>query len=573
VRGLRSAVHPVGWLRPDLFGELQIYVDRGALVAAADLGRDEFEPPPDDLDGALRTAFDRGPAFLALPRHRSLVSEWVRVPRGVRYLDLTAVIDLPGDEPRRYEHSKLFFSADGDDGFSSERVICFRVRWLRRVQTVRLLLPESIRLASRARFRLEPLPYCGGGRAAVHSLRFAREDGRREVSRIAGVYALKEQTLHAVQEAEESKLEVCEHYPSSLSVELTARCNLTCSHCSSHGEADLHHRYNRMPEMTVARLERLADETFPSLTALGIVGRGEPLAVSNRLWSALIERLRRDRVFLTAVTNGTFMARRVTPELMPLLETLTVSVDGGSQETFGSHRGGARLEDLLEQVAAYDELRRSSGLTRRPRLGFSWTLMRDNIDELPRFLERVAPLQPDLFYSRHLFVFHKATADQSIRDRPDLVNGPLAEAHALLARYDIRSDCPPLVETPTRAQNAEPADGPMPTRSRDRCMFVHKTAVIATDGEVPTCSAPFVKIAGRLDDSASFAQIWNGEVMRAVRAALDTDTEWSQCQNCWFREGRYRSQRGQADRREPRYDLSIGQRFTKQAWDYSSYTQ
>lgn len=327
-----------------------------------------------------------------------------------------------------------------------------------------------------------------------------------------------------------------------------------------------------MAEMSVARLERLAEETFPSLTALGIVGRGEPFAVSNRLWATLIERLRRDRVFLAAVTNGTLMARRVTPELMPLLETLTVSVDGGSQETFGRHRGGAQLDRLLEAVGAYDRLRRSSGLTRRPRLGFSWTLMRDNISELPRFLERIASLQPDLFYSRHLFVFHEATRDQSIRGRPDLVNGPLERAHALLKRYDIRSDCPPLVQTPAPAGNSEP-EVSAPAQARDRCMFVHKTAVIAADGEVATCSAPFVKIAGRLDDSPSFAQIWNGEVMRGVRAALDTDQEWDQCRNCWFREGRYRSQRDRADRRQPRYDLSRGAYFSQQAWDYSSYQQ
>lgn len=357
----------------NLFGELQVYVDRGALARAAALGRDEFDAPPDNLRAALRTGFDREPTFVDLRNSQSLVADWALVPAGVRYLDLTAVLDLPGDETRRYEHSKLYVIADSEDEFTEVQVICFRFRWLRRVQTVRLLLPEVVRLADRARFRLDPFPYCSAGRAAVHSLRFAREDANVEASRVAGLYALKEHTLHAVQAAEEAKLEVCSHYPSSMSVELTARCNLTCSHCSSHGEPDLHRRYNRMPEMSVERLKRLADEAFPALTALGIVGRGEPFAVSNRLWSTLVDRLRRDRVYLTAVTNSTLMGRRVTAELMPLLETLTVSVDGGSQQTFGRHRGGAQLESLLERVAAYDDLRRASGLARRPRLGFSWT--------------------------------------------------------------------------------------------------------------------------------------------------------------------------------------------------------
>ncbi len=568
-RGIRSALRALIAGR-DLFGGLQVYADQGAQAQAAELGRDELNPPVDSLDAALRTAFDRDPVFVEVDDCPSIVTSWVRVPAEVRYLDVTVVLDLPGDEPRRYEHSKLYFCADATDDFSEEDVICFRFRWLRRIQTVRLLLPEKVRLGYRARFRLDPFPYCRAGRAAVHSLRFARDDAQHEASRVARLYALKEHTLHEAQQAEQAKLEICP-YPSSMSVELTARCNLTCSHCSSHGVPDLHRRYNRMPEMSVERLQRLADETFPSLTSFGIVGRGEPFAVSERLWSTLVPRLRRDRVFLTAVTNGTFLTRRVTPELLPLLETLTVSVDGATQATFGRHRGGAQLESLLEQVEAYDRLRRSAGLTRRPRLGFSWTLMRDNIRELPQFLERVAPMQPDLFYSRHLFVFHEPTRDQSIRDRPDLVNGPLAAAHDLLERHEIRSDCPPLVQTP-------PAESPKPrriapTEPRDRCLFVHRTAVISTDGEMPTCSAPFVKIAGNLDESPSFAAVWNGEVMRGVRAALDTDAEWDQCRSCWFREGRYRSQRDRADRREPRYDLSRGQQFSSEAWDYTRYEQ
>jgi len=228
IRGIRSTLRALGVGR-DLFGGLQVHADRGALAHAAELGRDELDPMPDDLDSALRAAFDGEPAFVEVNGRAALVTEWVRVPAEVNYLDVTMVLDLPGDEPRRYEHSKLYFSADATDAFSEGDVICFRVRWLRRLQTVRLLLPEKVRLAHRARFRLDPFPYCRAGRAAVHSVRFAREDKQREASRVARLYALKEHTLHAAEEAEHAKLEVCPH-PSSMSVELTARCNLTCSH-------------------------------------------------------------------------------------------------------------------------------------------------------------------------------------------------------------------------------------------------------------------------------------------------------------------------------------------------------
>jgi radical SAM protein with 4Fe4S-binding SPASM domain len=401
----------------------------------------------------------------------------------------------------------------------------------------------------------------------LHSIRFAAEDRHAEASRLAEIYALKEQVRQEVEAAEAVKATTCRHYPSALSIELTPRCNLTCSHCSSHGEADLHARHNRKAEMDVERLERLAREVFPSLTAVGLVGRGEPLATSNRLWDALVRQLREFRVFLTAVSNGTFLPRRITPELLPFVETLTVSVDGATPQTFGRHRGGAQLERILENVAAFHDLRKSSGLTRAPRLGFSWTLMRDNVREFPTFIRKVAALDPDLVYARHLLVFHERTREQSLLGRPEVANEPLREAYELMAEYGIRSDCPPL-ELPQ-------ADSPPPApaqweRPRDRCMFVHRTAVIAADGEVPTCSAPFAALAGRLDEEASFARIWNGDVMRGVRGALDTDEEWEQCANCWYREGRYQAQRAAADDHGPRYDLGAAGKFTNAAWDFSS---
>ena len=84
------------------------------------------------------------------------------MPAEVTYLDVTMVLDLPGDEPRTYEHSKHYFSSDATDAFSEGDVICLRVRWLRRLQAVRLQLPEKVRLAHRERFRLDPCARSSG---------------------------------------------------------------------------------------------------------------------------------------------------------------------------------------------------------------------------------------------------------------------------------------------------------------------------------------------------------------------------------------------------------------------------
>src|SRR5437899_3289800 len=77
--------------------------------------------------------------------------------------------------------------------------------------------------------------------------------------------------------------EVCAHYPTALCFEMTARCNLTCVHCSSHGAPEVHRTNNKIAEIPLAQLEALASEVFPSLTVISLVGRGEPLLLDEAL--------------------------------------------------------------------------------------------------------------------------------------------------------------------------------------------------------------------------------------------------------------------------------------------------
>ena len=80
-------------------------------------------------------------------------------------------------------------------------------------------------------------------------------------------------------------------------------------------------------------------------------------------------------------------------------------------------------------------------------------------------------------------------------------------------------------------------------RPDDRCLYFHKTGVIHSNGDVPTCSAPFAKEVGDISGDISFREIWNGTLMTAVRRDFGTDREWLQCRSCWFRELKWHSQR------------------------------
>jgi hypothetical protein len=127
---------------------------------------------------------------------------------------------------------------------------------------VRLLLPAAVRNAIRARFRLDPFPYCFEGSSVVHSIRFVPDEERAEpASRTAELYPSCSRSVMK-SKTQTRRRPRSAGTPSSLSIELTPRCNLTCSHCSSHGEPGLDRCYNRMKEMTVERLERLGRGAF-----------------------------------------------------------------------------------------------------------------------------------------------------------------------------------------------------------------------------------------------------------------------------------------------------------------------
>jgi radical SAM protein with 4Fe4S-binding SPASM domain len=220
---------------------------------------------------------------------------------------------------------------------------------------------------------------------------------------------------------------------------------------------------------------------------------------------------------------------------------------------------------VLASVRHFHEMRSAADVPRRPKLGFSWTLKRNNIAEFPDFVRLIAPFEPDILYVRHLLLYHERERGESLLGDPALTNLHLRKAYELLAEYGIQSDCPPLMASGANARGTCAG-----TQQRDGCMFVWRTAVVLSGGDVPTCSAPFAEVAGHLGRSGAFWEIWNGATMQAVRSALDTDREWSQCRNCWYREGRYEVQRATASRRE-RFDIRQPSSFTNTSWDFTSF--
>ena len=495
----------------------------------------------------------------------------------------------------RYLYSKLYYSTGHDLPFSEEAVVCFEVPERLREQRLQIALPDSAWAQARAngclRLRVDGLPYSRGG-WRVDQLRLVSETEAPELTRRARSVAHRQWVREQVLASESHRRVRLPHYPESVSIELTPVCNLRCPHCSSHGMPHLHKHHNRSPEMPLERFQRLADETFPHVSVVSIVGRGEPTLASDQLWDCLTGKLRQHDVRLSCVTNGTRVRQRFDAALMPWIHELIFSIDGVTAATFETNRAGARFETVMENLRYYHALRNTVPQSRRPQLTISWTLKRNNIEELPDFVRMIAPFEPDLISLRHLVVFQDKERHESLLEHTAVANAAFREAYGELDRLGLRHESPPLMlDTaggPDPAQDHAPvvstgrlADGARHAFSRPiapvavrepECNWMHRTAIIMADGEVITCGKHYGEQVGHLDDKTTLWDIWNGPKMQSLRDGFGQPHMWEQCKDCWLRELKWHSQRHAKDLSRP-YSLGDGMDYSQAAWDYRRYSE
>jgi MoaA/NifB/PqqE/SkfB family radical SAM enzyme len=511
--------------------------------------------------------------WLAIPsRPEFVVDGLVSKRAGQHLLEVSLILDIPIDAARRYDHSILFLGIAPDYQFRTEKAIAFRVPYLRTPQTLRIVVPEEVIEATEVRVRIDPLPGGGPGQYQVFDVGF-RDDDQSDLTRDALLESLKDRTRRAVEISEAESAPICGHYPHSINLELTARCNFACPFCSTHGTPEVKARSQRIASMSIDTLDRLAAEVFPALSSVCVVGRGEPTVASDELWSAFTERVARHRVMVAIATNGSMLRRRITPELLPWIDSIEVAIDGATEETLARNRVGGSWAKLREGLDHFHEMRMRSNLARLPRLAIGFIAMRNNVAELPELVRMMLPYKPDRFIVRHLMIYFDKDRGESLIGHEDYANPYFQEAYALLAEHGIRSDCVPLMK-----KASEPAATPLdpalpviaPPAMDEGCMFIHRTSVVMCDGDVWVCPVPHTKLAGRFEGETRFLEIWNGANLQDVRSRFGTPSEWDVCKNCFYREGRYKSQRARADARQTRYDLTQGSVFTSKTWDFAA---
>ena len=318
--------------------------------------------------------------------------------------------------------------------------------------------------------------------------------------------------------------EIALQLPTELQLEVTSRCNLSCSACLR-----THLPLQEDADLTLADYRRIVAD-LPSLQRVAFQLNGEPLLCDDVF--AMIREASAQGIDTVVNTNGTLLdAPRRAEVLGSGLQELRVSLDGARPQTVRRMAGAPVLERVIQRVGA---LIRERGDAPTPRVSLWMIAARSTVADLPELVRLAARLGVDEVYLQRLVLTGHGVAqpEESLHGRVDAeVEAVLDEASRIAAETGVAlraSGRRPLLESLTPPEGSNPQLG---------CWRPWRSAVVTADGRVlPCCIASFTEPYDSLSRGdlarATWAGIWNDEPYRALRRGLLSGEPLSCCGGC-----------------------------------------
>jgi len=379
--------------------------------------------------------------------------------------------------------------------------------------------------------------FSGSRPIAIDQARLLHEGGELVVA-VDQSQALKDANWDEVQRQDREHPEYCQAMPELLQLELTRACDLRCAHCGTHGKSRLHRKSSRQPHMAEETLDCIAEELFPFLRRVDLVGGGEPFCAPAALLDRLVDHLDRTGTRFAATTNGALLAPRRIDAILPALCDITFSVDAATADTYRLVRGQDRFDTVVATMRRLVELRDALPSGRRFGICAVFTLMRRNCHELVDFMRLASELGIDSVIARHLLVYFPELDAETLVDKAEVANPVIEAAAAEAERLGVAAFLPDLIDPAPQQQEEATPTGAATVPGHVPCMFLWRASVILKDGEARSCGCVKPARLGNIRRKP-FADIWNGEQLREMRRRLDTLDPHPLCRHCWYREIAY----------------------------------
>jgi len=267
-------------------------------------------------------------------------------------------------------------------------------------------------------------------------------------------------------------------------VEPTSRCNLNCQTCIRNAWDES--QGNMAGGTFDLLIKNLAALPFRPDVFFG--GFGEPLLLPNI--AEMIARAKKVAGKVELITNGILLTEQRSRELIEAgLNTLWVSVDGVTPESYADIRIGAELPMVLENIQRMAILRHET--SHGPEIGISFVAMRKNIADLPALIRMGPKLGISRYMVTNVFPYTEEMCEEMLYSRAvdgvDSTPSPWAP-RIDLPRIDLDDASQDAIFKAIRNRHNIRWNGVTLGQDRGRCPFIEKGAItVCWDGAVSPC--------------------------------------------------------------------------------------
>jgi MoaA/NifB/PqqE/SkfB family radical SAM enzyme len=274
------------------------------------------------------------------------------------------------------------------------------------------------------------------------------------------------------------------HSLNRLYIEPTSRCNLACRTC-------IRNTWDEPTgDMDTALFERLAGQLgrFAHLESVMFGGFGEPTAHPRIL--DMIRAVKALGLRAEMTTNATLLDEALIEGLLrERLDTLWISLDGVTEESFESIRAGARLGRVLENVERLGRRNGRDGHTID--IGIAFVVMKTNLGDV-KHLDRVARSVG----ARRILVSHVLPYSEAMEKEMLCLQTLTLETFTFapgktelsLPRLDVNNTTKDTLFSLFQGFENLTLMGNRIAVDARRCRFVHdRTSFVRWDGEISPC--------------------------------------------------------------------------------------
>jgi radical SAM protein with 4Fe4S-binding SPASM domain len=322
--------------------------------------------------------------------------------------------------------------------------------------------------------------------------------------------------------------------PTYVQIEPVGQCNLRCQMCPIQFRQD-GPPYGPPAFMEFDTYTRLIDQ-FTTLKDLHLQGLGEPMM--HPRYFDMVRYAVMKGIRVTTNTNLTLLnAKRAVETVTCGLDTLHVSIDGATAETYDRIRVRAHFERVLRNLELLLETR-DGYQSELPHLKMVMVIMRQNLTELPDLVRLAARYRMEEVFVQHLahdfgeesLPEHYAPMRQFVQEQTlfeveiDQIERYFGEARQVAEELGVH----------LRLPHPRMRFHPPGTPGQDRCSWPWTGGYISYEGyAMPCCMVATpdrINFGNMATDGVQ--AIWNNEAFAEFRSQLSSDTPPAICQSC-----------------------------------------